>query len=408
MQNFLDDKLFKALFFIMSVGLFIQLAGKIFYSSSSANGVHVYFLLILPSLILVVGAGLKKKNFLSSEAIFFLTATGFFLFFSSLSAAWSDTNESVAYVLRKSLVIMLYLFGVIYLVTVATWQQIKTFLIFLCYISALGAVISLGYQLLVLDESLGWRTFRIYSMGYKGWIDIGYPVIAGIYFGFFAVLTVVLLGLREESKLQNLLLLVAILVMLPYIFQTFSRTSWVAGALAVVYLTAVYRHHTIFALGIVFGIACVVMGVIFYDEIVVELTKKQLSGRPIIWIWTLGEFLNHPVVGHGFDHSFWPEKPFAHAHNFFLQVMFEQGLVGLFFFLAMLSSVFVAVWKHRKARWVLASFSLVVYILVAMQVEIQHVITRPGLFWTVFWFPLALVMGLVNRVYFNQAEQSEI
>ena len=301
---------------------------------------------------------------------------------------------------------MLYILAVIYLVTVAKWGQIKIFLIFLCYVSALGAALSLGYQLLVLDESLGWRTFRIYSMGYREWIDLGYPVIAGIYFGFFAVLTVVLLGLREESKLQNILLLAAILAMLPYIFQTFSRTSWVASVVAVAYLMLVYRHRAIFTLGIAFGVACGVMAVVFYDEIVVELTKIQLSGRPIIWLWTLEEFMDRPFIGHGFDHSFWPEKQYAHAHNFFLQIMFEQGLAGLFFFVAMLCTVFVAVWKHRQAKWVLVSFSLVIYILVAMQVEIQHVITRPGLFWTIFWFPLALVVGLVNRAKLDWAQKN--
>lgn len=407
MRNFLDDKLFRMLFWIMSVGLFIQLTGKVFYSSSSANGAHVYLLLILPSVILALVSGLKRINFLSSEAIFFLASTGLFLLFCSLSAAWGDTEESVAYVLRKSIVIMFYIHAVIYLVTVAKWEQIKLFLIFLCYVSALGAVLSLGYQLLVLDEALGWRTFRIYSMGYNEWIDLGYPVIAGIYFGFFTVLTVVLLGLREESKLHSVLLLAAILVMLPYIFQTFSRTSWVASGVAVAYLTLVYRHRAIFALGIAFGVVCGVMVVVFYDEIVVELTKIQLSGRPIIWAWTLGEFLEHPVVGHGFDHSFWPEKSFAHAHNFFLQIMFEQGLVGLFFFLVMLCTVFFAVWKHRQAKWVLVSFSLVIYILVAMQVEIQHVITRPGLFWTIFWFPLALVIGVVNRNVNSMVQESQ-
>lgn len=381
----------------MAAGLFIQLTGKVLYASGSANGVHVYLLLILPSLLCFIWSTYSKTRVLASEAQWFLLSAAVFLAVCSVSAFWSDGDDSPLYVLRKSLVILLYLYAVVSLVTVAQWRHMRWFLVGICCVAAVGALLSLGYQLLVLDESFGWRTFRIYRMGYGQWVDLGYPVISGIYFGLFAVLAASLLTLEHRRRGLSLLLTLVMVALLPYVFQTFSRTSWVAAMVATGYLLVAFRNRMILVLGTILAGIGLLLAFYYYDHVVVELTERQLSGRPTIWLWTLNSFLEQPVWGHGFGHSFWPEKAFAHAHNFLLQVMFEQGLVGLLGFLAMLYSVFRSAWVYRQNREVLAAFALVVYILTAMMVDVQHVITRPGLFWTIFWFPLGLVVGLVNR-----------
>lgn len=391
----------------MAAGLFLQLMGKVLYTSGSANGVHVYFLLILPALILLLTSSWQKERIFGSEVHFFLLGVGLFLSVCAVSAAWSDSEESVLYVARKGLVIMLYICAVIYLASVARRQHIKIFLTALCLLAALATLISLWYQVAVLDQPFGWRTFRIYRMGYGEWIDLGYPVIAGIYFALFAVIAASLIALEPRSRVRNGFLILAILVMLPYIFLTFSRTSWVAGVVSVSYLLLVFRHRASLILALILGGIFAVMALFNYEQVVTEVTQRQLSGRPTIWIWTWHSFFEHPFLGHGFDHSFWPEKHYAHAHNYFLQVMFEQGLLGLLSFSIMLFTVFKALWQNRENRWVLAAFAPVIYILVVMQVEIQHVVTRPGLFWTIFWFPLAFLMGLINRQHLDKNRISD-
>ncbi|WP_461482056.1 O-antigen ligase family protein [Porticoccus sp.] len=406
MQELHENKLVTSLYYLLATGLFVQLAGKVLYASGSANGVHVYLLLILPMLVLVSLALFYKWRFFSSEVKRFFAAASLFMAICALSAAWSDGEETPLYVLRKSVVLLLYLAAVIYLVTVAKWQHIKWFLLTLCLVAAIGALVSLCYQLVILDEAFGWRTFRIYRMGYGKWVDLGYPVIAGIYFALFGVLAASLVALGRQTRGQNMLLILVVLALLPYVFLTFSRTSWIAWAVAIGYLMVVFRHRATIMLAAILACIALVMIAIYQNEVAVEVTKRQLSGRPQIWLWTLNSFLEHPFFGHGFAHSFWPEKVFAHAHNFFLQVLFEQGLVGVASFCLMLATVFKGVWSHRANRLVLAAFALVVYILVAMMVEVQHVITRPGLFWTIFWFPLAFTMGAVNRARLNAAESA--
>lgn len=392
------SRVFDILYYTMGIGLFVQLVGNVLYSSGSMNGVHIYLLLILPALFLAVLASVKKNRFFSSEARLFLLMAGGFLLFSSLSAAWSDGDDTVLYVLRKSAVIFLYLIGVIYLASNASIQHIKWFLIIVCVIAALGALISMVYQLTILGEVFGWRTFRISSMGYGKWIDLGYPVIAGIYFGFFAVMAASVIAIHGKDLSGNTILAVSILCLLPYMFLTFSRTSWIAGIVSVGYLLLVFRHRASILMACCLGGGLLIMAAFYYDNLLEEVMTRQLSGRPQIWLWTINMIFDSPYWGHGFDHSFkveWESVP--HAHNFYLQILFEQGIAGLAWFLAMLSALIHAVWKNRKNRWVVGLFSLVIYILTVMAVEIQHVITRPGLYWTVFWFPLALLVGLVNR-----------
>lgn len=405
-----DKKVFRVLYWIMVVGLFLQLTGKVLYTSGSMNGVHVYFLLILPALVLVTLSAIKKVPLFASDAKKFLLLTGSFLLVSSVSALWSDGDESAIYVLRKSLVIWLYLVAVIYLTSVTQWQHIKWFLIAVCTVVALGAVISLVYQLAVLNETFGWRTFRIHRMGYGDWIDLGYPVIAGIYFAMFAVLAASMMAIDSQNRKVVLLLAVAILFILPYVFQTFSRTSWVAGVVSVGYLLVAFRHRASLVLTLCLALVVLVLTVAYHDQVVVEVTKRQLSGRPQIWLWTIKNILEFPIFGHGFSSSFALQEKntmFSHAHNFYLQVLFEQGLLGTLCFLAMLFSVALSAWKARKDRLILGAFSLVVYILTVMLVEIEHVITRPGLFWTIFWFPLALVIGVVNRNVNSMVQESK-
>lgn len=382
---------------LMVAGLFLQILGPVLYTSGSANGVHVYLLLIFPSLLLLIWGAWNKIRFFSKDTMRFLLAAGLFMSVCTISAAWGDGDNTVGYVFRKSLVIMLYLSAVICLVTMVSRQNLKWFLISLCVVAAIGAVVSVFYQLVVVNESFGWRTFRIYRMGLGEWVDLGYPVIAGIYFGWFAALAACLIAIDSKNNKAELVLGISILLLLPYVFLTLSRTSWIAGAVSVGYLSLIFRHRASLVLAACLVLIAMVMAAVYHKELLIELTERQLSNREQIWVWTLNNILEDPMLGHGFAHSFWPETVFAHAHNFYLQVLFEQGVIGLVAFLAMLSAAIHAVWKNREDRWVVGSFVLVIYILTVMLVEIQHVITRPGLFWTIFWFPLALVVGMANR-----------
>ena len=396
-QGCLEVKYCRMAVLIMAVGLLLQLSGRILYSSSSANNTHVYLLFIVPSALVSMWLMYKRLDFFSSEVRLFLLFSALFMAVCSVSAAWGDGGYSIHYLLKRSALIFFYLIGVICLVSVSEVKQVKTFLLAVSVIAAIGAVASVYYQLFELGKEFGWRTFRIGSMGYGDWVDLGHPVIAGIYMGIFAVISMALMS-QEQSTFRYLSFLV-LLALIPYIFLTFSRTTWIAGSLSGLFLLFFTRSRILILAAVCVGLAFLVVVGLYFDEFSREITHRQFSGRGQGWLWVAGHLDENIFLGHGYDHTFWKGNVLTHAHNFYLQVMYEQGLAGLGFLLTMLYIVCMSYWKNRKDYLVSLGFSLVVFLLAVMLIEIDYVIARPGVYWTIFWFPLAFTLGAVNRIY---------
>jgi O-antigen ligase len=397
-------KTVRVLFFAMVVGLFLQLTGKIFYTSGSANGAHVYLFLIIPSLITSIFFTLKYRCFFSRDVVVFLLASMAFMVWSAITAEWGDGDFSFVELLKRSIVIVVYMLGVILLMGLASVHQVRLFLLLAIAVVAIGVVFSLYYQFSVLDKSFGWRTFRLSSMGYNDWVDLGNPVIAGLYMGLFAICALALTALEKQLSLYLVIVFFALL--LTYIFLTFSRTAWVAGCVSAIFLWYCFRNRTFTLVGVAVALAFLLLAGTYFDEFLLEITKKQLSRRDETWLWALNHIGDELFFGHGFNHTFWPEKHFVHAHNFYLQTLYEQGVVGLVALLAMMSIVCRSFWRNRSDTLVCLGFAMVVYIFVAMLSEIDHVITRPGIYWVIFWFPMAFTIGAVNRVRLEENQRS--
>jgi O-antigen ligase len=322
----------------------------------------------------------------------------------SVSAAWGDGGYSILYLLKRSALIFFYLVGVICLVSVSEVRHIKTFLLIVTIIRAIGAIAAVYYQLCVLDKEFGWRTFRIGSMGYGEWVGLGHPVIAGIYMGVFAVISMALVG--QERSILSWVSFLVLLALIPYIFLTFARTAWIAGAVSGLFLLFFTRSRILVWAVINMGLVFLIIVALYFDEATREVTHRQFSNRGPGWLWVVNHLGENIFLGHGYDHTFWKGHVLTHAHNFYLQVAYEQGLIGLSALLAMLSVVCRSYWNNRTNYLVSLGFSLVVYLLAVMLVDIDYVIARPGIYWTIFWFPLAFTLGAVNRVYLLEKTKS--
>jgi O-antigen ligase len=403
-QEFTTNKFPQVAVAIMAVGLFLQLTGKILYTSSGVNNSHVYLLFIASSVVASIWLVCKHPDFFSREVRLFLFFSALFMSVCSVSAAWGDGGYSVLYLLKRSALIFFYLVGIICLVSVSEVKHIKTFLLIVTIIAAIGAVLSVYYQLCVLGKEFGWRTFRIGEMGYGDWVDLGHPVIAGLYMGVFAVISMALIS--QGRSTLNYVSFIVLLALIPYIFLTFSRTTWIAGAVSGLFLLFFTRSRILVWAAICVGLAFLIVVGLYFDEFTREITHRQFSGRGQGWMWAINHLGENVFLGHGYDHTFWKGNFLVHAHNLYLQVTYEQGLAGLGSLLAMLSIVCRSYWKNRKDDLTTLGFSLVVFLLTAMLVEIDYVIARPGIYWTIFWFPLAFTLGAVNRVYLLEKTKS--
>jgi len=302
-QECLEVKYCRTAVLIMAVGLLLQLSGKILYTSSSANNTHIYLLFIVPSIVASIWLMYKRLDFFSIEVRFFLLFSALFMAVCSVSAVWGDGGYSMHYLLKRSALIFFYLVGVICLVSVSEVRHIKTFLLAVSIIAAIGAVASLYYQLFELDKEFGWRTFRIGSMGYGDWVDLGHPVIAGIYMGVFAVISMALMS-QEQSTFRYLSFLV-LLALIPYIFLTFSRTTWIAGSVSGLFLLFFARSRILILAAVCVGLAFLIAVGLYFDEFSREITHRQFSGRGAGWLWVIAHLEENIFLGHGYDHTFW-------------------------------------------------------------------------------------------------------
>lgn len=62
-QEYTTNKFFQMAVLVMAVGLLIQLAGKILYTSSGANNSHIYLLFIAPSVVASIWLVYKHLDF---------------------------------------------------------------------------------------------------------------------------------------------------------------------------------------------------------------------------------------------------------------------------------------------------------------------------------------------------------
>lgn len=102
----------------------------------------------------------------------------------------------------------------------------------------------------------------------------------------------------------------------------------------------------------------VFLAIVYWSELTDILGKSpDASGRFMIWekVWTL--ILEKPALGWGWISHWIPGVdpyeglavidgvPYYHAHNAFLDVWLQLGLIGLMFFVWLLWTTFVRVWK---------------------------------------------------------------
>ena len=81
-----------------------------------------------------------------------------------------------------------------------------------------------------------------------------------------------------------------------------------------------------------------------------ELTQGDLNERTIIWREGLASFVEHPIVGVGSNMYRSVNHLGKVAHNSYLSVLVELGLIGFFLFGVILAIAFNQAWSHQT-KW---------------------------------------------------------
>lgn len=388
-----------AVLLVMAFGLFVQLAGLLFNSDGSRYATQLYLLLFVPTLLFWISQRLAPRLWRQVPGWLLLILLGWVLLTAGVH---EGTVKGVGYWSKIVLLLILYVFAVAMLV-----RQERTFvwvILAACLVAAAFAWLTLYYQYGVLGRPLDYpeiRQFRLRELGWKGLADLDHPVVAGLYYGVFAIMLCWLFIRTPLHLWQASLLVLGGSGVLLYVLFTFSRGAWFSLAASVFVLLLILpsiKSRSLLGLAIVVLLSILWL---FWPEIQAE-RSVGLSHRDQIWqnwllhlpeFWSLGS-------GAGADLYFRFANGFEvfHAHSLYLQVWYEYGVIGIALFVALLLSLLWKGWQCREQPLACLGLALLVFAMVAMVSDVYAIFHRPSPYWVIVWFPVGILLGVQQPV----------
>lgn len=386
-----------ALMFAMALGLIVQISGKVWFLSGSGRNAQIYIWLLLPALLVFFSKILRLRINVQLEYVPWLL----FLVWVGLSTSWSDQPTENYHLIKRPLLVALYLFAILILLRQGE-SYFRFSLLSGFFLVAIGAGLSLFYQYYYLDRPMSYRAFRIDRMGLGDIANFGWPVAAGIFHGAIATW---LLGVglsKDVSKKLLISSLMAFLILSFYVLMTGSRGAWVALGCSSFIVLLVQRRELVrpaVYTGFVFFVLCAFL---FWRQIVAGVQSYPLSGRGEIWQYFFEVMNGHWLLGFGLGTPFefvWSNhvKVSPHAHSLYLQQIYDSGLISLVLMFSALAGLLKKSWGLRTNPWVRLSIPALFFALIAMLTDVERIVTRPGDYWTVFWLPIAILLAVNSR-----------
>ncbi len=348
------------------VGVVLSLFLLIFFSIINGNefssGAKYLIIPIVLSFIYLIVFDRHKKNIFAKEYIFNIL----FCLSTILSVALSQVVEKSLFVIVGELIIWNGLYILFTSIKSYSGKEIQ-WVLFLYALTAvlLSVIIICNYltKSVMVDSRASIRIFgNIKDQNFlSAFLCPAYLIIL-----FFAL----------NKKKFKLLYILGAFVIVPAIFFTGSR----GGFLTVIVVSILFFINVIFGKGkigtkIAFIVAAVfgvlVLLLLFSHS---ELYVRMLSGnnystneRLTIWKYAMRAFQNNPVFGSGYGASdYYALSGIGSVtHNTFIQLLGDQGIVGMGIFLALVFYLFARTKKSGKMFilcFAIASFLPLVFI----------------------------------------------
>ena len=183
-----------------------------------------------------------------------------------------------------------------------------------------------------------------------------------------------------------------------------SRGAEIAEGLVVLFLlTQTPRYWR--KLAVIALLVIIVSGALHYDVIPLERTQEvddfTTQTRLVVWGEAFLAWRQHPWLGVGATNfsglmGEFGDLETAHAHNTYLQILSENGLIGFTLFYAPLAYLLSRAWKSRSNPVVLAAGCALVFWLIHGFVDVMMAATPQSLllFFTVIGL---IVSGSISR-----------
>lgn len=394
------ERLDKVLLGWLSIGLFVQLSGILFNNDGSRYATQLYLLFFVPALLLLLK---DRMNFLQMRQWPVYLFAALVVWVLLVAGLHSGSENDFWYWLKVTGLLSLYLYAVASLVRQS--PRLVVILLAATAVAVLFAWLSLYYQFGVLGRSLDYtvlRQQRIEAMGWNGLADLQHPIIAGLYYGVFAVLITWFFLNFQIGVGKALLLFLAMLGVAIYVLFTFSRGAWFAlGAAGLILLLLVPNRKAYFLLGAGLILLLVILS-LFWPELQLE-HARGVTGREYIWGAWFDRLSSFWLWGGGAGAAFhftFPEgslfagKEFFHSHSLYLQFWYQYGVVGIGLLISFILSLLWKGWRFREQPIARLGLVLLIFAVVAMVSDVYAIFHRPSPYWVVFWLPVGMLLGV--------------
>lgn len=269
---------------------------------------------------------------------------------------------------------------------------------------ALYSIISM-YSMDLLPT--GYRQGGLMSSAHPSVAYFGNTIVAAMHYSVtFSILTY--LFLTETKKVLLILWFSFLILVFAYIALTFSRSGWIACAVAgfSIYCFTFDKSKIRFYFIPILG--CGVLAYFALNFLTLELYGRGLTSRDEIWAVVLSRMPGHWIFGYGLSAHFEPIPVLNGAvfvnnsHNLYLEILYKTGVVGLLLFIASVASALFALYKGTKnaiySNLAILLFSVLLAVLIVMLTELNGWISSPNLLWQWLWVPLAFSLNMSRRL----------
>ena len=235
----------------------------------------------------------------------------------------------------------------IFFIAAAALKTSKQMIIILVLVCVSVLVVNRNYH-----STVGGRDYSQYSDQLREAGPLGYAGENGMG-AFEAQMTVFLLGLSTftKRKLVRMGLWLTALTSIYCLVFTFSRGGYL-GLLVGILVLGLIRERKLLLMLAVFLVAWEsIVPHAVRDRVFMTYQEGQLDAsaeeRIAIWQDALDVITHNPVLGRGFDtYEFMGRVGlYRDTHNYYLKIIVELGLLGLFFFLWMIASICRMSWE---------------------------------------------------------------
>ncbi len=195
----------------------------------------------------------------------------------------------------------------------------------------------------------GWLYYNVSTSGTltKSVVSVswGHSNYLATFFIFLIPMTLGLLFYKKNAILTKFYLSISLILMVVGLITTESRGALVAFLVSlIIFIFKTFHKNKVKIIVLIVLFTIIVMlhpatKIMFYK--IYNLNGRFLSGRKIIYYGALKTFLVHPIIGSGTGSLQYYMQKFTNgstykAHNEYLHILAEMGVLGLFFFISLL------------------------------------------------------------------------